>query len=62
MQIFNFSLRKFDSDSCSVYSTYLVTVMCPSTTHIRITLLLSQLMYNLFVKSPSWAFKNLIFS
>ena len=59
MQIFNLSLRKHDSDSCSVYSTYLVTVMGPST--IQITPLLSQLMYNLFVISLSLAFKNLFF-
>lgn len=58
-QIFNLSLRKHDSDSCSVYSPYIVTVMCPSTTEI--TLLVSQLMNSLFVKSHSWAFKNLFF-
>ena len=40
MQIFNLSLRKHKSDGCSVYSTYLKTVMYPSTT--QITLLLSQ--------------------
>jgi hypothetical protein len=58
-QIFNLSLRKHENDSCSVHSPYIVTAMYLSST--QITLLLSQLMYSLFVKSLSWVFKNLFF-
>jgi hypothetical protein len=59
MQIFNLSLRKHVSDSCSIHSTYFLTVLYPSPT--QMTLLLSQLMYSLIVKSLSWALKTLFF-